>query len=86
MRILIVILYLSFSLNSVSQNLVRNWSFEDTISCPTMSAQVNKAEFWFTPRGGGGPLSFLVLVIILYFLHLDLSALLAMELVIKFLD
>ena len=53
MRILIVILYLSFSLNSVSQNLVRNWSFEDTISCPTMSAQVNKAEFWFTPRGGG---------------------------------
>lgn len=52
--ILVLNFFIIFSLNSVSQNLVRNWSFEDTTSCPTMSAQIDKAEFWFTPRGGGG--------------------------------
>jgi len=70
MRILIVIIYVSFSLKVISQNFVRNWNFEDTISCPTGREQLNKATYWFTPRGGGDHQKCLTNVITIIQLHL----------------
>jgi len=52
--LLIILLGLIFLTNANSQNLVNNWSFEDTFSCPTFAEQLDKSLYWFTPRGGGG--------------------------------
>ena len=40
-------LLLLLSTSSMSQNLVPNPSFEDTITCPTMLGQVTKANLWY---------------------------------------
>lgn len=36
-----------------SQNLVHNWSFEDTISCPDNATQINLSKYWFQPNVNG---------------------------------
>jgi len=38
-----------FSFEIKAQNLIPNPSFEDTISCPTNSSQLNKAKYWINP-------------------------------------
>ena len=53
-RVFFIYFALFFSLQGFSQNLVKNWSFEDTTSCPTSVEQIDRAINWFTPRGGGG--------------------------------
>ncbi len=39
--------------HALAQNLVPNWSFEDTVACPTMLTQIDRAAGWmsfsFTP-------------------------------------
>jgi OmpA-OmpF porin, OOP family len=34
---------------AVAQNLVSNWSFEDTIVCPLSTGQISYAKYWFSP-------------------------------------
>ena len=41
-----------FFVQTEAQNLVPNWSFEDTIQCPTTLSQINRTEYWFTPMTG----------------------------------
>lgn len=53
-RVFLLFFILFFFSQGFSQNLVRNWSFEDTISCPTLGGQIDKSRHWFTTRGGGG--------------------------------
>lgn len=38
--------------NCRAQNLVPNWSFEDTIQCPDNFGQLNRTTFWFNPTAG----------------------------------
>ncbi|MCC7301696.1 MAG: gliding motility-associated C-terminal domain-containing protein [Bacteroidia bacterium] len=33
-------------------NLVPNWSFEDTVACPTSVGQLNNTTFWFSATNG----------------------------------
>ncbi len=35
-----------------AQNLVPNWSFEDTIQCPDNFGQLNRTQYWFNPTTG----------------------------------
>lgn len=49
-----IVIALFISLQGLSQNLVRKWSFEDTVSCPTAASQINKARYWYAAKGGGG--------------------------------
>ena len=44
------IIFCSFCKFSFSQNLVPNWSFEDTVACPTNLDQVNRAVGWSSYR------------------------------------
>ena len=55
-RLVLVILFsFLFADNYFSQvNLVPNWSFEDTVSCPTSVGQLNNTPFWF-PANTGTP-------------------------------
>jgi gliding motility-associated-like protein len=39
-----------FFVQSEAQNLVPNWSFEDTIQCPFTLSQLNTTQFWFNPN------------------------------------
>jgi gliding motility-associated-like protein len=41
-----------FFVLSGAQNLVPNWSFEDTIQCPDNLAQLNRTQYWFNPTTG----------------------------------
>jgi PKD repeat protein len=41
----ILLFFLAFSLKA-QPNLVSNWSFEDTVSCPTTIGQISKAKGW----------------------------------------
>lgn len=51
MRKLTLIFYILFLINfSQAQNLVPNWSFEDTVSCPSGGGQVNLATGWSSYR------------------------------------
>lgn len=38
-----------FFVSSEGQNLVPNWSFEDSIQCPTTLSELNKTQYWFNP-------------------------------------
>lgn len=44
--LLITFISLCFCMAGSAQNLVPNWSFEDTIACPTSLIQTNKAIGW----------------------------------------
>jgi gliding motility-associated-like protein len=44
-----------FSFAQSILNIVNNYSFEDTISCPTNAGQINKSRFWFNPMQPGSP-------------------------------
>src|SRR3989304_3331262 len=50
-RLVLVILFsFLFADNYFSQvNLVPNWSFEDTLTCPTTAGEIDKAPPWFNP-------------------------------------
>ena len=50
MRSYSLFLLLNLSLNSSGQNLVPNWSFEDTVSCPDNLGQINRAMGWSSYR------------------------------------
>lgn len=39
-------------LSGTAQNLVPNWSFEDSINCPKTISQLSKTEFWTSPTIG----------------------------------
>jgi len=39
-------------INCRAQNLVPNWSFEDTIQCPDNFGQLNRTQNWFNPTTG----------------------------------
>ncbi len=45
-KILIIALSAMLYNTSFAQNLVPNWSFEDTVSCPTAITQINRALGW----------------------------------------
>jgi hypothetical protein len=47
---LLLLILVSLNMNSEAQNLVPNWSFEDTIACPSMLAQINYATGWESYR------------------------------------
>lgn len=51
-KILIALFIACFVNISVGQNLVPNPSFEDTISCPSLLAELSKTTFWSTPTQG----------------------------------
>jgi hypothetical protein len=50
LEILMLLSSISFSNFSFAQNLVPNWSFEDTVSCPDNSGQVDRALGWSSYR------------------------------------
>ena len=43
-----LLFFFNFEINS--QNLIDNWSFEDTIACPTNLAQISNSAGWFQIR------------------------------------
>lgn len=45
----ILICILTLPLTLLSQNLVPNASFEDTLACPDSEEQLSKTKYWFTP-------------------------------------
>lgn len=52
MKEYITIFLFFFSIKIYSQNLVPNYSFEDTLHCPTNPSQINFVPPWFTPTTG----------------------------------
>jgi hypothetical protein len=50
--ILITLLFLCEFENKAQVNLVPNYSFEDTISCPYSSAQIHYSSSWIDPNNG----------------------------------
>jgi len=52
MNKIFVCLFLIFSFQAKSQNLVLNPSFEDTIACPTTTAIPMQCEYWYTANIG----------------------------------
>jgi hypothetical protein len=48
-KLLIIILTFACSLCN-AQNLVNNWSFEDTVACPTTLTQIDRAVGWMSFR------------------------------------
>jgi hypothetical protein len=44
----LIILFLLIPFTTLSQNLVLNGSFEDTVACPYAPGQIDFAEFWYT--------------------------------------
>ena len=49
---LILIIWVSFAQLAHCQNLVKNWSFEDTIKCPEDASQLERAKYWINPTAG----------------------------------
>src|SRR5690606_32613561 len=47
---ILLFINLYFSNLSNAQNLVPNWSFEDTVACPTSLTQIDKAIGWSSYR------------------------------------
>jgi OmpA-OmpF porin, OOP family len=45
----LTVIFLLLFTELLAQNLVSNPSFEDTISCPTSTNQLNRAKFWTNP-------------------------------------
>jgi gliding motility-associated-like protein len=56
LKIFFSILFFSAKVISFAQtNLVPNYSFEDTLNCPTGATQINNAPPWFTVSNNGSP-------------------------------
>ena len=53
-KILFFIIVLNIPVFIFSQNFVPNPSFEDTLWCPYNTGQINAANHWSAPGGGGG--------------------------------
>jgi hypothetical protein len=51
-KLLILIVLTNFSIRGLTQNLVPNPSFEDTIACPYNFSQLHFAPPWYTPSIG----------------------------------
>ena len=41
--------YILLTVSVKAQNIVPNWSFEDTVHCPTNVAQITNSQFWYSP-------------------------------------
>ncbi|MCC7301695.1 MAG: gliding motility-associated C-terminal domain-containing protein [Bacteroidia bacterium] len=53
MRVLLIIkVVLTGATLNAQTNLVPNWSFEDTIACPTSVGQLNNTPYWFSGNIG----------------------------------
>lgn len=50
-RIFLTFLILNGFVSLQAQNLVNNWSFEDTVACPTALTQISLADTWSTFGG-----------------------------------
>lgn len=50
MKKIIILIFFFFPFFSISQNLVPNPSFEDTVSCPTTISEIFKADYWSSFR------------------------------------
>lgn len=49
--LLLLIIYCSLLINKgLTQNLVPNPSFEDTVSCPISLSEINSTTYWFNPN------------------------------------
>lgn len=49
LRLTLWLILIAIGFNTNAQNLVRNPSFEDTVTCPFADAQIYYAEYWFQP-------------------------------------
>ena len=48
MKQLFIVFFIFFNLSLSAQNLAPNPSFEDTVMCPNLGGQVDRAKFWYT--------------------------------------
>ena len=49
-KIILLIIFYSLLSTIKAQNLVPNWSFEDTTQCPNSGGQINFAAPWYNPN------------------------------------
>ena len=51
-RNIYILVFQLIIIQGIAQNLVPNWSFEDTVGCPYLPGKIDLANFWYTSTDG----------------------------------